>query len=121
MNPLANRLLEGDIPDPDAPSASSSPTIRGSVITGYSEKQDGIIFVSSHPDSDSALADLVANFPACCLIGGNLIYKTHADEWLEYAGQDADGQMDLETPGREGWALYIDEIENGWADGAVCW
>ncbi len=87
------------------------------VITGYSEKLDGFIFVSWKDSQDEALGDLLSIRPGMEL-------KTNSNGDL-YFLKEFDGDIEDfggEPPRNEGWILYCGPLtEEGFCPDAVCW
>jgi|32_taG_2_1085360.scaffolds.fasta_scaffold27275_5 hypothetical protein len=81
------------------------------VVTGYSNKYDGLIFV--HDGSKQHAIDLFLRKTNCHLMkDGSRNFAILADRQFRPNGED--------SPGWEGWELFVGDVKNGFAKEAVC-
>lgn len=81
------------------------------VITGYSKKLDGFLFVHNGTIDESINA-LIEKIDRSMVL-------VNQDNRQFLVNKDQD--FDPDYIRYEGWEIFVSEIENGFADNCVCW
>lgn len=81
------------------------------VITGYSEKLDGFLFVHNGTIDESINA-LIEKIDRSMVL-------VNQDNRQFLVNKDQD--FDPDCIRYEGWEIFVSEIESGFADNCVCW
>ena len=88
------------------------------VITGYSHKLDGFLFISEKDTEEEAIKDLLSKRPGYEYV----VVEDEQDgpvDVIKAVGHDLD--MEDGAPRWGAWAIHVGHVKDGLAPDAVCW